>query len=123
MVPRAFSGSNISHYITRWLIDVGRDAEGLRVIADLHGGDPDNPEAVAEFKEIRDTTAAFVGLLFEIYLRFFSNSSQKASGAPRTYLAMWKQYKRRVLLAMSSQAFAQLVCQAFLLKTKTEWLP
>ena len=30
-------------------------------------------------------------------------------GEPRSYAVMWKKYKRRVLLAMSSQAFAQLV--------------
>jgi len=34
---------------------------------------------------------------------------QRASGEARTYAAMWSKYKRRVLLAMSSQAFAQLV--------------
>lgn len=32
---------------------------------------------------------------------------------------MWKKYKRRVLLAMSSQAFAQLVCYVVSL---TAWL-
>jgi hypothetical protein len=44
----------------RWLIDVGRDAEGLRVLADLHGGDPEHPDAVAEFEEIQNTIAEFV---------------------------------------------------------------
>jgi hypothetical protein len=44
----------------RWLIDVGREAEGLRVIADLHGGDPESPEAVAEFEEIQGTIEEFV---------------------------------------------------------------
>ena len=34
---------------------------------------------------------------------------QRESGEGRTYEAMWRRYKRRILLAMSSQAFAQLV--------------
>ncbi len=38
----------------RWLIDKDREAEGLRVIADLHGGDLDDPIALAEYQEIRD---------------------------------------------------------------------
>lgn len=37
-----------------WLIDVDRDDEGMRVIADLHGGDPENPIAKAEFREIQE---------------------------------------------------------------------
>lgn len=36
-------------------------------------------------------------------------SCQRENGEGRTYGVMWKKYKRRVLLAMSSQAFAQLV--------------
>jgi hypothetical protein len=34
---------------------------------------------------------------------------QRSSGEARSYAVMWRKYKRRVLLAMSSQAFAQLV--------------
>ncbi|KAI5123776.1 hypothetical protein M0805_000365 [Coniferiporia weirii] len=75
----------------RWLIDTGKDDEGMRVIADLHGGDPENPEAKAEFREIKDKVTA-----------------DRHSGEKRTYKHMWQRYKRRVLLAMSSQAFAQL---------------
>ncbi|KAG6810646.1 hypothetical protein H0H92_010909 [Tricholoma furcatifolium] len=75
----------------RWLIDTDKDDEGLRILADLHGGDIDNPLAQEEFREIKDK------VLFE-----------RKHGAERTYLAMWRRYKRRVLLAMSSQAFAQL---------------
>ncbi|KAJ7125692.1 general substrate transporter [Mycena crocata] len=73
----------------RWLIDTDKDAEGMRVIADLHGGDPDNLVAIAEFEEIKEAV-------------------QRDSGEARSYAVMWKKYKRRVLLAMSSQAFAQL---------------
>ncbi|CDO73512.1 hypothetical protein BN946_scf185013.g147 [Trametes cinnabarina] len=75
----------------RWLIDVDRDEEGMRVIADLHGGDPEDLIAKAEFQEIKDRV---------IY--------ERESGEGRTYAVMWKRYKKRVLLAMSSQAFAQL---------------
>lgn len=34
---------------------------------------------------------------------------KRESGEGRSYTVMWRKYKRRVLLAMSSQAFAQLV--------------
>ncbi|KAK2463771.1 hypothetical protein APHAL10511_004209 [Amanita phalloides] len=75
----------------RWLIDVSRDREGLRVLIDLHGGEPDDPKALAEFEEIKESVV-----------------TQRESGETRSYATMWKKYKRRVLLAMSSQAFAQL---------------
>ncbi|KIY70972.1 general substrate transporter [Cylindrobasidium torrendii FP15055 ss-10] len=84
-------GSLVLPESPRWLIDVGRNEEGFRVIADLHGGNLEDREAIAEFQEIRDKVA-----------------EEATSGEPRTYLAMWRKYKRRVLLAMSSQAFAQL---------------
>lgn len=38
----------------RWLIDNDKDEEGMRVLADLHGGDPNNAIACAEFQEIKD---------------------------------------------------------------------
>ncbi|KAJ7600760.1 hypothetical protein C8J56DRAFT_847374 [Mycena floridula] len=75
----------------RWLIDTDKDDEGLRVLADLHGGDLDNPIAREEFREIKNKVL-----------------SERDSGEGRSYAVMWKRYKRRVLLAMSSQAFAQL---------------
>jgi sugar porter (SP) family MFS transporter len=75
----------------RWLIDTGKDPEGMRVIADLHGGDPENLKAKAEFQEIKQKVM-----------------EERASGESRSYSTMWRRYKRRVLLAMSSQAFAQL---------------
>jgi hypothetical protein len=37
-----------------WLIDVGKDAQGLRVIVDLHGGEEQNEMAQAEYTEIKD---------------------------------------------------------------------
>jgi len=75
----------------RWLLDTDKDEEGMRVLVDLHGGDKENPVAKAEFAEIKDRIIA-----------------ERESGEGRTYAVMWKRYKRRVLLAMSSQAFAQL---------------
>lgn len=41
------------HYYS-WLIDNDKDEEGMRVLADLHGGDPKNAVACAEFREIKD---------------------------------------------------------------------
>lgn len=85
-----------------------RDEEGMRVIADLHGGDPEDVVARAEFQEIKDR------VIFEVCSSCVPRRgvlmwSQRESGEGRTYANMWKRYKRRVLLAMSSQAFAQLV--------------
>ncbi|KAG6917295.1 hypothetical protein DXG01_003136 [Tephrocybe rancida] len=74
-----------------WLIDTDKDEEGMRVLADLHGGDIDDPVAKAEFREIKEK------VIFE-----------REHGDGRSYAVMWRRYKRRVLLAMSSQAFAQL---------------
>ncbi|KAF9523606.1 general substrate transporter [Crepidotus variabilis] len=75
----------------RWLIDTGDEVAGMHVIADLHGGDPTDTIALTEFDEIKMKVV-----------------EDRASGEKRTYTVMWKKYKRRVLLAMSSQAFAQL---------------
>lgn len=44
----------------RWLIDTDKDTEGMRVIADLHGGDLEDPVAKAEFREIKDKVIADV---------------------------------------------------------------
>lgn len=44
----------------RWLIDNDKDEEGMRVIADLHGGDPEDELAKAEYQEIRDKVLAEV---------------------------------------------------------------
>ncbi|PBK75256.1 general substrate transporter [Armillaria solidipes] len=85
------AGSLVLPESPRWLIDTDKDDEGLRVLADLHGGDLDNVVARAEYQEIKDKVIM-----------------ERESGEARTYAVMWKKYKRRVLLAMSSQAFAQL---------------
>lgn len=46
----------------RWLIDTDKDAAGMAVIVDLHGGDPEDPNAKAEFREIKDR------VIFEVSL-------------------------------------------------------
>ncbi|BGP27960.1 hypothetical protein JCM10295v2_006947 [Rhodotorula toruloides] len=75
----------------RWLIDTEQDEEGMGVLADLHGdGDPEDDRAKEEFREIKE------GVLAE---REFGD---------RTYKAMWRRYKYRVLIAMSAQFCAQL---------------
>ncbi|KAF7320085.1 MFS domain-containing protein [Mycena kentingensis (nom. inval.)] len=84
-------GSLLMPESPRWLIDIDKDDEGMAVIADLHGGDPENIVAIAEFEGIKDKV-----------------QEERAFGEERSYAMMWKRYKRRVLLAMSSQAFAQL---------------
>lgn len=75
----------------RWLLDIGQDEQGMQVLADLHGeGDPSDPKAREEFREIKEGVIAdqLVG--------------------DRSYVAMWRRYRGRVLIAMSAQAFAQL---------------
>ncbi|KAJ6485258.1 general substrate transporter [Mycena vulgaris] len=75
----------------RWLLDTDKDEEGMRVIVNLHGGDPHDPVAKAEFQEIKHKVLM-----------------ERNSGEGRSYAMMWRRYKRRILLAMSAQAFAQL---------------
>lgn len=68
------------------------DDEGMGVLADLHGdGDPEDERAREEFREIKDSVF------------------QERTMGDRSYKAMWKRYRGRVLLAVSAQAFAQLV--------------
>ncbi|KAF9261574.1 general substrate transporter [Marasmius fiardii PR-910] len=84
-------GSLVIPESPRWLIDTDKDDEGLRIIADLRGADLDDPAARAEYREIKDKVVM-----------------ERESGEGRSYGMMWRKYKQRVLLAMSSQAFAQL---------------
>ncbi|KAG6862410.1 hypothetical protein C0995_011850 [Termitomyces sp. Mi166 len=89
IVGRLVSGFGVG--LLSWLIDTDKDTEGLRVLADLHGGNLNDPIALAEFREIKEKV-----------------QEERDSGEVRSYRSMWKKYERRVLLAMSSQAFAQL---------------
>lgn len=94
----------------RWLIDNGFDETGRAVILDLHGGDLDNQEALHEFDEIKEAVMREV-----IPTRASTRKIQiteylyQRESPDRSYTMMWKKYKARVLLAMSAQAFAQLV--------------
>ena len=54
--------STFTEVLVRWLIDNDHDMEGMRVIADLHGGDPENELAKAEFREIKDKVMSEVRL-------------------------------------------------------------
>jgi len=74
----------------RWLIDTDQDELGFQVITDLHGGDPSSPHAKHEFEEIKESVM------------------RERMSPDRSYAMAWRKYKRRILLAMSSQAFAQL---------------
>ncbi|KAL0565185.1 hypothetical protein V5O48_016847 [Marasmius crinis-equi] len=82
-------GSLLMPESPRWLVDTDQDEAGMKILVDLHGGDPEDLGAMAEFREIKDKV-------------------MEERGQPRSYAVMWQKYKRRVLLAMSSQAFAQL---------------
>ncbi|GAA6015890.1 hypothetical protein JCM10207_006794 [Rhodosporidiobolus poonsookiae] len=75
----------------RFLLDIDADEEGLSVLADLHAdGDTEDERAREEFREIKE------GVL-----------SERAVG-DRSYRAMWRRYRYRVVIAMSAQIFAQL---------------
>lgn len=84
-------GSFVIAETPRWLLDNDLDEEGMLAIANLHGGgDIYNPVARREFREIKEAVLM-----------------QRLEGE-RTYAEMWRRYKKRVLIAMSSLMFAQL---------------
>ncbi|TXT05989.1 hypothetical protein VHUM_03750 [Vanrija humicola] len=83
-------GSFVCPESPRYLIDTDRDAEGLQVISDFQGRTEDDPKVLDEYNEIRDGVLA-----------------DRAVG-DRSYKALWTRYRGRVLIAMSSQLFAQL---------------
>ncbi|ONH65122.1 Sugar transporter STL1 [Cyberlindnera fabianii] len=86
-----YLGSYVIVESPRWLLNHDHDAEGIVVIADLTtGGNVQDERARNEFRDIKETV---------VMHRLEGESS---------YSYMWKRYKRRVLIAMSSQAFAQL---------------
>lgn len=85
------AGSLIISESPRWLLDNDHDEEGMVVLANLYGGgDVHNERARNEFREIKENV---------IMIR---------QEGERSYSDMWLRYKRRLLIAMSSQAFAQL---------------
>ncbi|KAJ1707592.1 MFS monosaccharide transporter [Aspergillus flavus] len=75
----------------RWLLDNDYDEEGMVVIANLYGqGDLHNDKARQEYREIK----------MDVLL-------QRQEGE-RSYTDMFKRYRKRVFIAMSAQALAQL---------------
>lgn len=91
-----------------WLIDTDKDDLGFQIIVDLHGGDPTNPRANSEFDEIKENVMREVSVMkFSCSHRILSIFQRQSPD--RSYAMAWRKYKRRILLAMSSQAFAQLV--------------
>ena len=75
----------------RWLLDNDHDEEGMVVIANLYGhGDCHNPRAREEYREIK------------------MNVLLQRQEGERSYTDMFKRYFKRVFIAMSAQAFAQL---------------
>lgn len=75
----------------RWLLDNDHDEEGIVVIANLYGkGDIHNPKARDEYREIK------------------MNVLLQRQEGERSYKDMFKRYYKRVFIAMSAQALAQL---------------
>ena len=75
----------------RWLLDNDHDEEGIIVIANLYGGgDIHNSKARQEYREIK----------MDVLL-------QRQEGE-RSYRDMFRKYYKRVFIAMSAQALAQL---------------
>ncbi|KAI5293405.1 hypothetical protein KEM52_005559 [Ascosphaera acerosa] len=84
-------GSLIICESPRWLLDNDHDEEGMVVIANLYGGgDVHNAKARQEYRDIK------MGVLL-----------QRQEGE-RSYGDMFRRYSKRVLIAMSAQAMAQL---------------
>ncbi|KAJ5584103.1 uncharacterized protein N7459_003903 [Penicillium hispanicum] len=81
-----FSGN-----IAGWLLDNDHDEEGMVVIANLYGeGDIHNDKARQEYREIK------------------MNVLLQRQEGERSYADMFRRYKKRVFIAMSAQALAQL---------------
>ncbi|CAM9023964.1 unnamed protein product [Wickerhamomyces anomalus] len=86
-----YFGSYVIVESPRWLLNHDHDAEGIVVIADLtSGGNVQDERARNEYREIKETV---------LLHRLEGESS---------YRYMFKRYKKRVFIAMSGQAFAQL---------------
>ncbi|EAW07967.1 putative MFS monosaccharide transporter [Aspergillus clavatus NRRL 1] len=84
-------GSLIICESPRWLLDNDHDEEGMVVIANLYGeGDLHNDKARQEYRDIK----------MDVLL-------QRQEGE-RSYTDMFRRYRKRVLIAMSAQALAQL---------------
>jgi hypothetical protein len=75
----------------RWLLDNDHDEEGIVVIANLYGkGDIHNQKAKEEYREIK------------------MNVLLQRQEGERSYKDMFTRYRKRIFIAMSAQALAQL---------------
>jgi sugar porter (SP) family MFS transporter len=84
-------GSLIISESPRWLLDNDHDEEGIVVIANLYGGgDIHNDKARQEYREIK------------------MNVLLQRQEGERSYGDMFRRYYKRVFIAMSAQALAQL---------------
>ncbi|GCE98281.1 hypothetical protein ZYGM_004179 [Zygosaccharomyces mellis] len=87
-----FSGSFIIVETPRWLLNHDRDVEGFLVIANLYSdGNVQHAKAKEEFQAIKETVIV-----------------SRIQGEGKSYIKVFKRYRRRMLIAMSSQMFAQL---------------
>lgn len=81
----------LTRLVFRWLLDNDHDEEGMVVIANLYGeGDIHNDKARQEYREIK------------------MNVLLQRQEGERSYSDMFRRYSKRVLIAMSAQALAQL---------------
>ncbi|ODV95587.1 hypothetical protein PACTADRAFT_50287 [Pachysolen tannophilus NRRL Y-2460] len=86
-----FLGTFVIVETPRWLLNNDHDAEGIVVLADLYSnGDVHDIRARNEFRNIKEDVLM---------------SRLEDTGTSYSY--MWKRYKTRILIAMSSQMFAQ----------------
>lgn len=84
-------GSLIICESPRWLLDNDHDEEGIVVIANLYGGgDIHNDKARQEYREIK------------------MNVLLQRQEGERSYYEMFRKYYKRLFIAMSAQALAQL---------------
>ncbi|KAL9129262.1 MAG: hypothetical protein Q9217_002243 [Psora testacea] len=84
-------GSIIICESPRWLLDNDHDEEGIIVIANLYGGgDIHNEKARQEYREIK------------------MNVLLQRQEGERSYYEMFRKYYKRLFIAMSAQALAQL---------------
>ena len=90
--PQFNTSSSVTELIlSRWLLDNDHDEEGIVVIANLYGGgDIHNDKAKQEYREIK------------------MNVLLQRQEGERTYYEMFRKYYKRLFIAMSAQALAQL---------------
>lgn len=87
-----FCGSFVIVETPRWLLNHDRDVEGFVVIANLYSdGDIHHRKAKEEYQSIKETVLV-----------------SRMLGEGKSYIKVFKRYHKRMLIAMSSQMFAQL---------------